>query len=561
MRNPFEQQTYVYIRTSETPSTSLPESSHRVRYLSSSLSENYRTTRGSSTNYGRSSNSQQPQRKKSTIPFFWNPLRNPPVRDRGSTVEQQPLRRSTESGSMWHPDTDGLITAGHTRSQSRSIEDSICLDIAAECRGELPLLRGDAPKEQIIIGRYRNLDRSFNGNRRDVNRTMTSFRRNLPGGKTRVVRESGMPEDQRPRNRSAGTFVSPLTLEYPNMDTSDLYAVIFLYPFLFSIGLLSFVAFIPLYFPIHCFIWCYGLIVPPDSILISRNRCFWIVAVIAFCLGSLLILAFVFWLLLIWTMICLLCLPYFLLLNWWNLNASFQAIQPFSQIEYARCSWSDMVTVLTIITIRRGCFAAIEIPLALALCPLYKYGIYCNFFLHRIEKTSSEVWSKPLAMPSSNIYKALKRSVSLAKEGHEDLDEPVFAVQYPFVPDSRQDPTVLGVEYLQGFCCFLQLPCITHVKHNFPGLTRSPGARGVYSTSMNYFNPLTPLCGYSETNIRKVSMQIEHPMWCIVGTSYFPQRIFRSIDDFFFSTFAEFSENIRVNSTSRSRWHRITGNY
>jgi len=561
MSNPWKQQKYIYVRTSDTPSASLPESSQRVRYLSSSQSENdRRTTGGSSTIYGPSPNIYQPQRKQSVIPFFWNPRRDIPVRDRGSTFEQQPLRQSTDSGSMWHRETDARTTAGNTRSQSRSMEDSICLDIAAECRGELPLLRGDAPKEEIILARYRNLDRSFNGNRRDVNRTMTSFRQNLPGGKT-VRWESGMDQNQRPRNRSAGTFVFPLKLEYPNMDTSDFYAIIFLYPFLFCIGLLSFLAFIPLYFPVHCWVWSYGLLVPPDSILISRNRSFWVFAVLALCFGFPLILAFVFWLLMIWSMICLLCLPYFLVGNWWNFKVNMQALQPFSRAEYARWSWGDMVTVLTIIAIRRGCSAAIEIPLALALCPIWKYGVYCNFFLHKLEKTASENWSKPLAMPSSKIYNALKRSVSLAKEGQEDLDEPVFAVQYPFVPDSRHDPTVLGVEYLQGFCCFLQLPCITHIKHNFPGITKSPGARGVYSTSMNYFNPLTPLCGYSETNIRKVSMQIEHPMWCIVGTSYFPQRIFRSIDDFFFSTFAEFSEIIRVNSNSRSRWARLIGNH
>lgn len=249
--------------------------------------------------------------------------------------------------------------------------------------------------------------------------------------------------------------------------------------------------------------------------------------------------------------------------------ATLSAFMDFSSVCFSFRVWSDVVAAVIIAGYRQGFRDFVpNYPRTLALDPVYKYVLVTNPWIGKLATRHCNQWTEPLKFVKSedeamillrhNISRALHAEASLVR-----VDDDVFAAAYPHPPKNRvrspQTPlfrrnediclaTAVGVEYAVGvhFARVGHVP-LRNSKVGDSEPLSTLASRLAYAVSLSYFNPLHPLTGYVEVNLRP-SLRLEHPMWCVVGQGYWPHKALSDLAEPFFlyaPDVSHFNQNYR----------------
>lgn len=299
---------------------------------------------------------------------------------------------------------------------------------------------------------------------------------------------------------------------------------------------------------------------PMESV--ERNLSFGILCLVAFVVHSPVLMLGVVYIAVVFVTAHAACAPVGLLvLGPKRIWLNFGKLRPFADPR-SLCpsleSWSDALAAVISLGYRQHlCEFALRYPKSLAWDPVTKYVMSTNPWIGKLATRHCNQWTEPLRFVRSedeamillrhNISRALHREASLVP-----VDEAVFAAAFPHPPrprvrsperplfrcqpDAPRLATALGVEYAVG----VHLARVGHAplrkvseKVPLPVPLSQQASRLAYAISLSYFNPLHPLTGYIEVNLRP-SLQLEHPVWCVLGAGYFPHKTLADLTEPFF---------------------------
>lgn len=196
--------------------------------------------------------------------------------------------------------------------------------------------------------------------------------------------------------------------------------------------------------------------------------------------------------------------------------------------------WGDCLAVLLSATARAG-FADLlcRYATALSVDPIIKYLVATNPWVGVLASRHCNQWTEPLDSCSStkealvllkhNVSRALHRACSVAPVEHD-----VFAAHYTkppkrqpvrrpvpaFLDDSHDEllPHAWGLDLALGGAHFAR---VGHASSSHKPLSYR-AANMAFASTLSYWNPLHPLTGSIEVNVRP-NLQLERPMWCVTG--------------------------------------------